>query len=376
MLAAQLIACGDGGDRGDPRSGTAGQASDDPAPPGSATGEPSVSLASLPADHCGWIPVSEVEAAVGALAGPPRTEPDGCRYTLVIPADVAAERQAAIERVEKLRQRFNDPGLADFKGPMANYHRDPATYAVTLSVDVSGSVAGELAAAAVGAQQLESLLPGLQPGSQDLTDASGDAGWDVRLPAMYGFSGRVGHVQVAVQGHAPDVPHATAKTLADRVRDRLPDLPYEDVNAYQVMRSGPELKDPCSLLQHADAEAVLGALVVQPYRASSTYPPLALGDGHGCSFFTAGHRVFSIVPTWGGGQQEFNLHKNMGAFVSQVVPQEHVVLKGPWDDAYVNGATGALLLLKGDRLLEVHYITSSTDIRGAVQLAAKAIQQL
>jgi len=52
-----------------------------------------------------------------------------------------------------------------------------------------------------------------------------------------------------------------------------------------------------------------------------------------------------------------------------------VVFKGPWDSAQV-GMTGELLFLKGDRLLEVHYLTSSTDRRGAVKLAAQAIQRM
>ena len=52
-----------------------------------------------------------------------------------------------------------------------------------------------------------------------------------------------------------------------------------------------------------------------------------------------------------------------------------MVFKGPWDSAQV-GMTGELLFLKGDRLLEVHYLTSSTDRRGAVKLAAQAIQRM
>jgi hypothetical protein len=38
--------------------------------------------------------------------------------------------------------------------------------------------------------------------------------------------------------------------------------------------------------------------------------------------------------------------------------------------------TGKLQFLKGDRLLEVHYMTSSTDRKGAVKLAAQAMQRI
>ncbi len=52
------------------------------------------------------------------------------------------------------------------------------------------------------------------------------------------------------------------------------------------------------------------------------------------------------------------------------------MIKGTWEQAHVSGITGALLFLKGDRLLEVHYKTSSTDMRGAVKLAAQAMQRM
>ena len=42
----------------------------------------------------------------------------------------------------------------------------------------------------------------------------------------------------------------------------------------------------------------------------------------------------------------------------------------------VGAASGALQFLKGDRLLEVHYLTSSTDLRGAVKLAAQAMERM
>ena len=370
-----LVACGSSQET----PGTSGGASSGSSGSGAAQdakeAAPSVRTASVPANPCAWIPVSEVEAAVGKLAGPPKQE-DGCRYTLVIPDDVAASRQEAIDEMEQLRARFKDSSLGNFKGPMANYQREPATYAVTLSVDVSGSVAGELGAAAAGAQ-LQSWLPPQQRGSEDTTEQSREPdGWDARLPAPYGFSGRIGHVQISVLGQAPDVPRSAVTALADRVRDRLPDLPFPADNPYQVPNSTPGDKDPCSLLTRSEAEAVLGPLAVEPYRASSDSPPLVLGEGYGCAFYAAGHHVFSIVPSWRDGQQEFNMNKGMGALMSTVLPQELVVLKGPWDEAHISGATGALLFLKGDRLLTVHYMTSSTDMRGAVKLAAQAMPRL
>jgi hypothetical protein len=103
---------------------------------------------------------------------------------------------------------------------------------------------------------------------------------------------------------------------------------------------------------------------------------LAHGTGHGCAYYTTGHNVFSIIPVWTGGEESFKLEKGIGGLIGIVAPQENVVFKGPWDAAQASGATGALLFLKGDRLLEVHYLTSSTDRGGAVRLAAQAIQRM
>lgn len=57
-------------------------------------------------------------------------------------------------------------------------------------------------------------------------------------------------------------------------------------------------------------------------------------------------------------------------------PQNNVVLKGTWDPAPVGAASGALQFLKGDRLQEVHYLTSSTGSRGALKLAAQAMERI
>ena len=50
-------------------------------------------------------------------------------------------------------------------------------------------------------------------------------------------------------------------------------------------------------------------------------------------------------------------------------------LDGPWDDV-VLGLDGNLAFLKGDRLLELAYATSSTDQAGALKLARIALERL
>jgi hypothetical protein len=163
------------------------------------------------------------------------------------------------------------------------------------------------------------------------------------------------------------------RALAERVRDRIPDLPFPVTNPYQVMQLG--TGDPCSLLTRAEAESVLGPLAMDPYRSSSNWPPLAHGDGYACAYYTPGHHVFVLSPTWQGGAQSFKMEKGVGGLISIVAPQENVVMKGPWEQA-TTGLTGNLMFLKGDRLLEVHYRTSRATRGEAVKLAAIAMPRL
>jgi hypothetical protein len=188
--------------------------------------------------------------------------------------------------------------------------------------------------------------------------------------------GRVGHVSLSVQAGAPDVPLEVMRRLAAAVRDRIPDLPFATDNPYQIIQLGASDKSPCDLLPRAEAEAVLGPLVVEPYRSSSQHPPLALAQGHGCAYYTKGHRAFVLIPTWSDGEQTFKMEAGLGSLLGQVVPQESVIFKGPWDKAQPSRGTGALLFLKGDQLLEAHYLTSSTDRGGAVKLAASAMRRM
>lgn len=359
------VACGgnEGGQAGDPGNGDA------PAGGPEASAQPSVRTASLPDDPCGWLPAADVEAAVGKLAEPPARQ-DGCRYTLVIPEEVRAKRQAAVERFEQFRARFKTE-VPTFNGPMANYERNPRSYAVSVSVDVRGDMAGEM-----GMQAARNWLAS-EAGVAAQERPAPPEGWDAASRVPYGFVGRIGHVTVTVQGHAPDVPLDVMQRLAAAVRDRVPDLPFRATNPYQIVQLGGGDKNPCSLLTRAEAEAVLGPLVVEPYRSSSQHPPLALDDGHACAYFTKGHRVFVLSPTWDGGADSFKIEKGIGGLIGQVMPQQElVVFKGAWDDAQISRGTGALLFLKGDRMIEAHYLMSGASRGGAVKLAATAMRRL
>jgi hypothetical protein len=264
-----------------------------------------------------------------------------------------------------------DETWVDMDGPVANYNRDPTNYAVTLIVNVEGGMASELGTAAA-----RKVMQAEMGGAPSAASAPPEPeGWDSFRRIPNGVAGRIGHVSISVSGQAPDVPRDVMRALAARVRDRIPDLPFAATNPYQTLLLTREMEDPCTLLTREEAEAVLGPLVVEPYRSSSYFPPLVHAEGHGCAWYTAGHRVFSIVPVWSDGGTDFKLNKGMGELMAPVMPQELTVIKGPWDQAQI-GITGSLLFLKEDRLLEVHYLTSSTDMRGAVKLAAKAMDRM
>ena len=142
--------------------------------------------------------------------------------------------------------------------------------------------------------------------------------------------------------------------------------------------SGP---DPCGLLTQAEAEAVLGELVVEPYRSAGN-SPLADPHGQGCTYFAAGHRALVLLPHWESGKMMFGMARSAGGLVASALPalgpdaESADTLDGPWDEVAANGTTGELYFLKGDRMLEIGYLTSSTDAAGAVRLAGVAVGRL
>lgn len=366
-------ACGGGAAANDPAASTTADGSK-PAEARRSTDEwaPSIRTAAEPRDPCEWIPAADVEAVMGKLAEPPRKE-EGCLYTFVLPDDVAAKRQQAKDLQQKLADKFGKPD-PELTGPGSLFaiQQDPRSYAVSVSVDVRGEVVGEQAMDAMAKQMMG--IGGNEVQSAPAT-VKAATDWDDVRRIPYGFMGRVGHVQVNVQAKSTDVPREQMRALAERVRDRIPDLPFAVTNPYQIIQLG-TVGDACSLLTKAEVEAVLGPLSVEPYRSSSNWPPLAHGKGFACAYFTPGHHVFAVSPTWSGGADSFKLEKGIGGLVGLVMPKEGMtVMKGPWDAAQVS-MNGALVFVKGDKLLEVHYRTSRATRADAIKLATAAMPRL
>jgi hypothetical protein len=85
------------------------------------------------------------------------------------------------------------------------------------------------------------------------------------------------------------------------------------------------------------------------------------------------------MPTWSQGQMTFKMAAGVGGVVANASGVDAGMaadtLEGPWDDV-MQDMHGILRFLKGDRMLDVMWVTSSTDRAGALRLAAAAVGRL
>jgi hypothetical protein len=126
-------------------------------------------------------------------------------------------------------------------------------------------------------------------------------------------------------------------------------------------------------------EAVLGTLVVPPYRSNESAPYPDPG-GKSCSYYTAGHRVLVVTPEWTDGKQFLEIARGIGGLIGAVAPDREAetadTLEGSWDDVVAIGRAAELLFLKGDRAIQVGYGASSTDVAGVIRLIGPALERL
>ncbi len=190
------------------------------------------------------------------------------------------------------------------------------------------------------------------------------------------FTARQGDVAVQVTVRWLGLKDGRVDSIGARVLANIPDVPVA-APAAQGDDDGSSASNPCSMLTAGEAEAVLGALSGPPYRSRAN-TSLAQADGASCSYRTPHHRVLVVSPVREGGAVAFKLSGITSNIVGRVITrgQEADTLDdGPWDAAAA-GMDGALLLLKGDALLELRYRTSSTDLAGAVKLARLALPRM
>lgn len=335
--------------------------------------------ATLPADACGWISVAEVEAALGPLLAPPAGTVIECRYALPMDAETA-KRRAKLRDASRLQA---GPEFA------TTLNVDLDSVALVVTVDVMGDVSLERMSRMAGDTSLPEFIRPALNGITLPVDSVRSAdrpkpppGWDVAY-AVSGnadFTGRVGFLKVMVQENSADhvVPSAKKEALAARIRDRVVDLPFAYPYPVPDPTPLPPGADPCSLLEPDEAEAVLGKLVVPPYR-SFDGSPYADPNGSSCAYYTAGHHVLILKPEWSNGKQRAAQLRADDALLYSIAQDPDAemadTLDGPWEDVVI-GLAGRIGFLTGDRFLQVGYLTSSTDAAGAVRLARIAIDRL
>ncbi len=318
--------------------------------------------AARPASPCGWLTAGEVEAVVGKLSGPPRKHEGGCFYPLPLDSITLARRAKARQVQEALARA----GMNSDLPPMPE---DTGGVLIHVSVGVGADERpGELAYATLGSWVgNESLLA-----AQDPRD-----GWDFRrrIIGKPNFWGRAGTVMVTVQGGTYGMDDEVLAALAGRLRDRIPDLPFVHPDAASEVPPGP---DPCSVLTRDESEAVLGPLIVAPHRVREG-GALADPGGRSCAYYSGKHRALVLTPHFTNGVGEMRSIRARGGLgqvgVVDRVAEGADTLEGPWDEVAI-GVYGQLAMLTGDRMLEMSYLTSSTDIAGVIRLAGTALPRL
>jgi hypothetical protein len=336
VVAATLAACGSSDA---PRSGGESTARID-----ATVQRPPIQVQTL-SSPCEWLPVADVEQILGKLAAPPSTGRN---------AENNAEDAAGGACI------YSIPG------------KNGAVLDVALQIDPTGSAAAEQASSMLDGMFARELSDGA---SHPSAPAPRSDGWDFVGGVPDILIWRVGHVAIQIGGKANFLlSKQTLGQFASLVRDRLPDLPFVAPGA-DANKAGPT-PDPCVLLTRAEAEAVLGPLLVEPFRANEG-SPLADGEGPSCAYYTRGHRVLWLNPSRFAGKELFSMMGGASRLIRSTVGGADAgdALDGPWDQA-AEASTGALIFLKGDQMLEVGYRTSSTDVAGAAQLARAAVARL
>lgn len=240
-----------------------------------------------------------------------------------------------------------------------------------LSLEVGPDAATIDAPSGITPSELDSVMPGVDVHAA--ADSLVDGRWDDLSAGPFGMTVSRGRFSVFMQMNGVD--QAKALQLAGKIYDQVSELPFEAEPDDWPLPS-PE-QNACALLSREEAEAVLGPLVVPPY-ASQGGSALASTKGWSCAYYTQGHRALVITPTWSNGKVDFKMMNGVGQMVGRAVggggPAPDT-LEGPWDQVSP-GMDGALHILTGDRILVVDYLSSSTDLAGAVKLARIALPRL
>lgn len=318
---------------------------------------------------------SGVRSTAGATApaGPTQaSEPDPCSFL----TRAQAESILGPLKQDPVRVKDAESLEPDAKGRACSFHpidrggrRDEN---VRLEVATHDGLEFEVGTRAA-VQATSAWVPGHATG-----DTAVAGPWDAAARvAPYLFTARQGDAAVQISVRWLGVKDGKVDSLAAKALANIPDVPVAAPPSRGGDDGGPSALDPCGVLQRGEAEAVIGKLLVPPYR-SRTSTSMAEAAGGSCSYRTGHHRVLVVSPTWEGGADAFKLTSLVGGIVGTKLQQGQeadTLDDGPWDRS-ASDPSGTLLLLKRDALLELRYRTSSTDLAGAVKLARVALGRM
>ncbi len=196
--------------------------------------------------------------------------------------------------------------------------------------------------------------------------------WVGGLPAGL-FAGRRGYVGVLIAINDIALAPKDVEPLASRVLAKVPDLPF--ANAPGDAAAAGSTPDPCGLVSRTEAESVLGTLSFAPYRSHES-TPVAHGDGSSCTYYTSGHHVVVLTPSWSDGKTLFGMMRGIAGLTRTVTGERATTTTtGPWDER-TTGVAGTQYFLKGDRMLELQHRASGLDDAAALRLARIALARL
>ena len=268
----------------------------------------------------------------------------------------------------RVRSAENAVPQADGDGCLYQLKSTSAFSEGKVAIEVVADDAGAIQAGFSGVPDVEAVFKSKESHGDSVVDGRWD--YESGLPGGIAMlrKGRI-VIQVFAFGKADE-----GKALAGAVLDGIPDLPFTNDLADPNAKS--QAPDPCSLITRAEAEAELGPLTMAPFRSREN-SAIAHGNGASCSYYTGKHRALVVTPTFDGGAMQYKMMSGVGNMVSGVLGGAKApdTLDGPWDQLSTN-ATGSLTLLKGDKMLEMQYKSSTADFAHAVKLARAAATKL
>jgi hypothetical protein len=268
----------------------------------------------------------------------------------------------------RVRSAENAVPQADGDGCLYQLKSTSAFSEGKVAIEVVADDAGAMQTGFSGVPDVEAVFKSKESHGDSVVDGR----WDFESGLPGGIAmlrkGRI-VIQVFAFGKADQ-----GKALAGAVLDGIPDLPFTNDLADPHAKS--QDPDPCSLITRAEAEAELGPLTMAPFRSREN-SAIAHGNGASCSYYTGKHRAFVVTPTFERGAMRYKMMSGVGSMVSGVLggAKSPDTLDGPWDQLSTN-ATGSLTLLKGDKMLEMQYKSSTADFAHAVKLARAAATKL